>query len=97
MFLSPLAYFILIFKSGSKNILTNIKLYRKLKYSEYFDVGYYLNEYSDMSTNRWCKYFSPELHYVCVGLEEGRRCRKFCVNKSTEDLLNEIMNDNQEG
>ena len=97
MFLSPLVYFILIFKSGSKNILTNIKLYRKLKNSEYFDVGYYLNEYSDMSTNKWCKYFSPELHYVCVGLEEGRRCRKFCVNKSTEDLLNEIMNDNQEG
>ena len=97
MFLSPLAYFILIFKSGSKNILTNIKLYRKLKNSEYFDVGYYLNEYSDISTNKWYKYFSPELHYVCAGLEEGRRCRKFCVNKSTEDLLNEIMNDNREG
>ena len=97
MILSPLTYFILIFKSSSKNILTNIKLYKKLKNSEYFDVGYYLNEYPDISANKWCKYFSPELHYVCVGLEEGRRCHGGCENMSAEDLLNEILKNNLEG
>ena len=97
MILSPLAYLILVFKSGSKNILINMKLYRKLKNSEYFDVGYYLNEYPEMSTNKWCKYFSPELHFVCFGLGEGRRCSKIFENKSAENLLNEFLNDNEEG
>ncbi len=80
---SPFSYPLLIFKSRGKNISNNIKLYRKLKNSDYFDAGFYLNEYPDVSKSKWCKYFSPELHYACFGLAEGRRCNGH--NKELED------------
>ena len=88
LILSPLAYFILIFKSNSKNILTNIKLYRKLKNNDYFDAGFYLNEYPDVYGSKWCKYFSPELHYVCFGLAENRSCNdSYDKGEFTKELL----------
>ena len=88
LILSPLAYFILIFKSNSKNILTNIKLYRKLKNNDYFDAGFYLNEYPDVYGSKWCKYFSPELHYVCFGLAENRSCNdSYDKEEFTKELL----------
>ena len=88
LILSPLAYFILIFKSNSKNILTNIKLYRKLKNNDYFDAGFYLNEYPDVYGSKWCKYFSPEFHYVCFGLAENRSCNdSYDKEEFTKELL----------
>ena len=92
LILSPLAYFILIFKSNSKNILTNIKLYRKLKNNDYFDAGFYLNEYPDVYGSKWCKYFSPELHYVCFGLTENRSCNN---SYDTEEFTKELLVDKE--
>ena len=91
--LIPLAYLYLIGKSNPKEIGTNIKLYRALKSSECFDIGYYLNEYPDVLNSKWCKYFSPELHYVCNGFDEYRNFNKKDYNKrSKKDLLYEVEN-----
>ena len=92
LILSPLAYIILIFKSNSKNILTNIKLYRKLKNNDYFDEGFYLNEYPDVYGSKWCKYFSPELHYVCFGLAENRSCN---ASYDKEEFTKELLGDKE--
>lgn len=88
--LIPLAYVYLITKAPLE-IVTNIKLYKSLKSSECFDIGYYLNKYPDISKSKWCKYFSPELHYVCNGFNEGRKFNKKYYNvKSKKDLLVDV-------
>ena len=87
----PVAYLYLLVKSKPSEIGTNIKLYKTLKSSEYFDIGYYLNKYPDIPKSKWCKYFSPELHYVCNGFDEDRKFNKKYYNKkSKKELLNEV-------
>lgn len=89
--LSPLAYVYLIFKSKPKELFLNFKLYRALKNSKCFDIGFYLNNNKDIQKSKWCKYFSPELHYVCNGLDEGRNFNKKYFNtNSKKELLEHI-------
>ena len=84
--LSPLAYVYIILKSGPSEIKTNIKLYNALKNSNCFDIGFYLTNYPDTTKSKICKYFSPELHYVCHGFNENRKFnKKYYANK--KDLL----------
>lgn len=91
--LIPAAYLYLIAKSKPSEIGTNIKLYKALKSSECFDIGYYLNKYPDIPKSKWCKYFSPELHYVCNGFNEDRKFNKKYYNKkSRKELLEDIRN-----
>ena len=92
---SPLGYFYLFFKSKPKELFLNIKLYRALKNSKCFDIGYYLSNNEDIQDSKWCKYFSPELHYVFHGFEEHRKFNKKYFNRnSKKELLEYILNCN---
>ena len=89
--LGPFAYIYIIFKSKFGEIMTNIKLYNVIRNSDCFDIGYYLNKYPDIPKSKWCKYFSPELHYVCNGFDENRKMnKKFFINTSKHELINYI-------
>ena len=91
--LSPLAYVYLIFKSKPKELSINFKLYRAMKESKCFDIGYYLANNKDIQESKWCKYFSPELHYVCNGFGEKRKFNKKYFNRnSKKELLDYIIN-----
>lgn len=91
--LSPFAYLFLIFKSNPKELFLNFKLYKALKSSKCFDIGYYLNNNEDIRESNWCNYFSPELHYVCNGFNEDRKFNKKYFNRnSKEELLEYIIN-----
>ncbi len=89
--LSPLSYIYLVFKSNPKEVSINYKLYKAIKNSKCFDIGFYLNNNKDIQDSNWCKYFSPELHYVCKGFNEERKFNKKYFNRnSKEELLDYI-------
>ncbi len=91
--LRPLAYIYLILKSKPKELKLNYKLYRTIKNSKCFDIGFYLNNNKDILKSNWCKYFSPELHYICKGFEEQRKFNKKYFNRnSKQELLEYILN-----
>ena len=90
--LSPFSYLYLILKSNSSEISINYKLLKALKNSKCFDIGFYLSNNPDIQKSNWCKYFSPELHYVCKGFDEGRIFNKKYFNtNSKKELLNYIL------
>ncbi len=90
--LRPFAYLYLILKSKPKEISLNIKLYKAIKDSNCFDIGFYLNNNKDLIKSKWCKYFSPELHYIINGFDENRTFNKKYFNrKSKKDLLEYIL------
>lgn len=92
---SPLSYLYLLFKSNPKELSLNFKLYKALKSSKCFDIGFYLNKNEDLRNSKWCKYFSPELHYVCNGFNEKRKFNKKYYNtNSKKELLDYIANCN---
>ena len=91
--LSPAAYLYLIFKSNPREVSLNIKLYQTLKKSKCFDIGFYLNKNKDLINSKWCKYFSPELHYTCNGFNEKRKFNKKHFDKySKKDLIDYLLN-----
>ncbi len=91
--LNPLSYGYLIVKSSPKELSINLKLYRAIKNSKSFDVGFYLKNNKDIQNSKWCKYFSPQLHYVCNGFKEKRVFSKKHFNtNSKEGLLEDILN-----
>ena len=91
--LSPIGYLYLIIKSKPKEISLNIKLYQTLKNSKCFDIGFYLHNNEDLIKSKWCKYFSPELHYICKGFEEDRTFNKKYFNRnSKKGLLEYLLN-----
>ena len=88
---SPLSYIYLLFKSNPNEVVLNFKLYKALKNSKCFDIGYYLTHNNDIQGSIWCKCFSPELHYVCNGFSENRKFNKKYFNRdSKKDLLEYI-------
>lgn len=92
-FFIPISYVYIIFNSNFREIGTNIKLYNILKNNECFDIGYYLNKYPDLKKSKWCKYFSPELHYVCKGFNENRKInKKDLKHNSKKELIDNIIN-----
>ena len=107
---SPLSYVYLFFKSNPKEISLNIKLYRALKNSKYFDIGFYLIlpivlllifssidlfsvmlKKNDLVNSKLCKYFAPELHYVCHGFNEKRKFNKKYFNINSKKGLLEYL------
>lgn len=93
-FFNYLSYAYILFKSKPNDIKTNIQLYNSFKDSDYFDSNYYLNKYPDISKGKFCKYFSPELHYVCNGFDEGRKFNNNSINKKNKkELLEFLKND----
>ena len=94
--LTPFAYIYLLFKSQPKEILINFKLYKTLKNNPCFDIGFYLNNDDDLMNSNWCRYFSPELHYVCKGFDENRLFNKKYFNrKSKKELLTYLLTCNK--
>lgn len=90
--LNPFSYLYLILKSNPKELSLNVKLYRAIKDSKCFDIGYYLNNNRDILDSKWYKYFSPELHYVCNGFKENRKFNKKYFNRnSKKELLDYIL------
>ena len=85
--LSPLSYLILLLKSKPNELSLNIKLYKILKDSTYFDRGFYLKNNIDIIDSGWYKYFSPELHYVCNGFIENRKFNKKYFNRNSKKEL----------
>lgn len=77
-----LPYLYIIFKH--KNVIENIKLYRKIINGDWFDLGYYLNSNPDLSKRKWCKILNPETHYVCHGFDERRLPHPNYKNKLTK-------------
>ena len=90
--LNPLSYVYLVLKSNPKEISINLKLYRAFKNSDYFDIGYYLKNNEDVWKSKWCRYFSPQLHYVCCGYDEKRKINRINLKMSKEELLDYIKN-----
>ena len=94
--LNPFSYLYLLFKSNVKDIPINFKLYKALKNSSCFDIGFYLNNNKDLIGSKWCKYFSLELHYICNGFDENRLFNKKYFNRqSKKELLNYILTCNK--
>ena len=71
-FFSYFSYFYLFIKSKPSEIRLNMDLFRTLTNGDDFDTGFYLYVYPDLLDSKICKFFSPELHYVCFGFNEGR-------------------------
>ena len=91
--LSSMDYLYLLLKSNPKEISLNIKLYRLLKKSKCFDIGFYLNKNNDLIESKWYKYLSLELHYVCNGFSENRVFNKKYFNRnSKKELLQYLLN-----
>lgn len=91
--MNPISYVYLILKSNPHEISINLKLYKALKNSDYFDIGHYLKNNEDIRKSKWCRYFSPQLHYVCIGFDEKREINdQYLKNISKEELLNYLKN-----
>lgn len=87
--LNPISYLYLLFKSKPGEIKLNFKLINALKNSNCFDIGYYLNNNKEVKRSALCKYFSPEVHYVLNGFDEGYKFNKKYFNRtSKKELLN---------
>ena len=92
-FFIPMSYIYLIIKSPTKELNINFKLYKLIKNSKNFDIGYYLYNNKDILEGNWSKYFSPELHYICNGFNEGRDLNEKHPNiNSKKELLEYIKN-----
>ena len=90
--INPFSYLYLLFKSNPNEISLNFKLYRLLKRNKCFNIGFYLNNNKDIIESGWCKYFSPELHYVCNGFNEKRKFNKKYFNiGSKKELLDYLL------
>ncbi|WP_455644789.1 hypothetical protein [Methanosphaera sp.] len=68
----PLPYIYIILKSG-QNRTTNIRLHRKIQKNRWLDIGYYLSKNQDIERNKWCRWLTPETHYICYGIDEKRK------------------------
>lgn len=90
---SPFNYLYILFNRN--NIIDNIKLYKKLQKSDLFDIGFYLNNNPDISREKWCKFLTPELHYVCHGFYEGRKINETHNTNLTKKELNIICSFNE--
>lgn len=89
---APLTILVLFFKSNISELYLNLKLYKIIKDNKHFNIGYYLNNNKDLIESIWCKYFSPELHFVCKGFDEKRTFSKEHLNiNSKRDLLKYMM------
>ena len=88
--LSPLSYPYLLFKSKPNELKINYKLFKTLKNSDCFDIGYYLIN-NNVKNSKLFKYFSPELHYVLYGFDnELKFNKKYFERNSKKELLNYI-------
>lgn len=80
-------YFYIIVKSKRNEIILNLKLYNALRKSDCFNLGYYLNKYPEIIENNICKKYSPELHYVCHGFDEGKMFNPKCCDFISKKIL----------
>ena len=87
--LSFLPYLYIIYVH--KEIILNLKLYKKLQKNDWFDIGYYINENTDLSRRKWCEILTPQTHYVCYGFNEKRNPNAHYINNlSKKELIKYI-------
>lgn len=85
-------YIYICFKSKNyKDISLNLKLYRTLNNNGWFNIGYYLIKHSDINRDKWCKYLTPELHYVIYGFDEHRKPNSMYHQHSSKKELLEYL------
>lgn len=89
LFLLPYLY--ILFKSR-KNMRLNIKFYRSIKDNDWFDIGYYLNENTDLKRDKWCKLLTPETHYTCFGHDENRKPNKNYKKLTKQQIIEKLAN-----
>lgn len=94
-FFSPFAYLYILIKSNPREVSLNYKLYKALKNSKCFDIGFYLNNDKTLLKSKWCKIFTPELHYVCNGFSEERKFNKKYFNRNSKSALLNYLNECQ--
>lgn len=86
-------YLYIILSSKGNEIFLNLKLFKALRNSNCFNLGYYLNKYPEIIDDKICKKYSPELHYVCHGFDEGKifnpKCCDFISKKTLLKALKE--------
>ena len=81
----------LTISSSKDELKLNMELYELLTSLDWFNKGYYIRENEDISKFKWVKLFSPELHYICHGFDEGRLPnRETKSNNSKKDLLKKL-------
>ena len=91
--LYPVSLIYLLFKSKPKDLKINFNLLKAFKNYQCFDIGYYLNNNSEVKNSFICRYFSAEIHYLIYGFEKDYEFNKRYFNrKSKQDLLNYISN-----
>lgn len=84
---NPLSYLYIYLKIPKNERNLTISLFKKIKSNSWFSKKFYLEEYDDLS-QLWTKILSPELHFVCNGLDEWRVGNKNSEpGKSKKDLL----------
>lgn len=89
--LSPLTPIYLLLKSKRGEIKLNYRLFKTMKNSTCFDIGYYLRNNDEVKNSALCKYFSPELHYVLEGFDKGLKFnKKYFKRNSKNELLKYI-------
>ena len=83
----PYVYILLKTRPFNETFI-NIRLYRALQDSEWFNVGFYLVVYHELSRKKWCKFLTPETHYVCYGFNEKKLPHEdyTCVDSKKELL-----------
>ena len=88
--LTPVEYSYLILKSQNKELKLNYDLFKLIKNCNWFNRGYYLNNNKDLS-RLWINILSPELHYVCHGIDEERLPnRETIYNPNKKELLRKL-------
>lgn len=84
---NPLSYLYIYLKIPKNERNITISLFKKIKSTSWFNKKFYLDEYDDLS-QLWTKLLSPELHFVCNGIDEWRIGNKNSEpGKSKKDLL----------
>ncbi|WP_406535121.1 hypothetical protein [Methanobrevibacter sp.] len=88
--LTPVEYSYLLLKSPNDELKLNYNLFKLLKHCNWFSRGYYLNNNKDLSKS-WTNILSPELHYVCHGIDEDRLPnRETSFNLDKKELLRKL-------
>lgn len=89
--LSFLPYFYIIKKSLFSNLILNIRFYRAVKNSGWFNIGFYLKNNPDVYRSDFIKYLDPIVHYIYNGFEENRYPNIFFKESLTDENKRRII------
>lgn len=88
---NPLSRMYIRYKIPRKEREVTRKLFEKVKYSSWFNRYYYIHQNNDVDKFCWYKLLSPELHYVCHGIDEDRHANAYEKRKLSKKALLKIL------